>query len=129
MVSPSRSSVTAVVSVSPYPPTSKRRHRDRRIDSHEKVSDWVSTSIDPEPKLRSKSRRYSNESDEGEDRNWRLKDTAAYNLDIDDERRGRRRVNELDPAPTDVNGPGFGNGRSGLRDRGRRGVAVQGLVH
>ena len=116
VISPSRSSATAVASVSPH--TSKRRHRSRRIESHEKVSDWVSTSIDPEPRLRSKSRRYSNESDESEDRNWRLSANG--------ERRGRRKTNELDPAP--ANAPGFGNGRSGLRDRERRGVVVQGLV-
>jgi hypothetical protein len=128
VISPSRSSVTAVVSVSPCPLGSRRRHRGRRIDSQEKVSDWVSTSIDLEPRLRSKSRRYSNSSDEDEDRSWRLKDTAACGLG--GERRGRRRTNELDPPPTDVNGPGFGNGRSGLRDRGRRGVVVtQGLVN
>lgn len=128
VVSPSRSS-TAVASVSPCPPTSRRRHRDKRIESYEKVSDWVSTSIDPEPRLRSKSRRYSNESDESDDRNWRLRDTTPYDLGVNGERRGRRKTNELDPPPFDVNGPGFGGGRSGLRDRERRGVAVQGLVH
>ena len=124
MASPPRSSVTAV---SPCPPSSRRRQRGRRIESHEKVSDWVSTSVDPESRLRSRSRRYSNESDEDEDRNWRLRDTAGYNIGIGGERRGRRRTNELDAAP--VNGPGFGSGRSGLRDRERRGVAVQGLAH
>lgn len=38
-------------------------------------------------------------------------------------------TNELDVPRGDVNGPGFGGGRSGLRDRERRGVVVQGLVH
>ncbi|KAF9651481.1 hypothetical protein BDM02DRAFT_3267102 [Thelephora ganbajun] len=129
VASPSRSSATAVVSVSPCPPTSRRRYRGRRIGSHEKVSDWVSTSIDPESRLRSRSRRYSNESDESEDPNWRLRGTAAYNRGIDGERRGRRRANELGAAPADANGPGFGSGRSGLKDRERRGVVVQNLVH
>ena len=117
VVSPSRSPTTAQ-------PTSRRRHRGRRVESHEKVSDWVPTSVDPEPRLRSRSRRYSNESDEGEDRNWRLRDATTGN---GGERRGRRRVHELDAAPADVDGPGFGGGRSGLRDRERRGVVAQGL--
>jgi len=129
VVSPSRSPATAVVPASPSKPTSRRRHRGRRVESHEKVSDWVSTSVDPESKLRSRSRRYSNESDEGEDRNWRLRDPTTHNLGIGGERRGRRRVHELDAAPADVDGPGFGGGRSGLRDRERRGVVVQGLPH
>jgi hypothetical protein len=109
-----------VVSVSPRLDTSRRRNRDHRVKIHEKGSDWVSTSIDPEPRLRSRSRRYSNESEESECRNWWPRDG---------ETRGRRRTNELDPPPRDVNGPGFGNGRSGLRDRERRGVVVQGLSH
>ncbi|KAI0071762.1 hypothetical protein K474DRAFT_1679186 [Panus rudis PR-1116 ss-1] len=33
------------------------------------------------------------------------------------ERRGRRRAHELDSAPIGVRGPGYGNGRSGLRAR------------
>jgi len=127
VVSTSRSPATAVVPASPNPPTSRRRQRGRRVDSHEKVSDWVSTSVNPESRLRSRSRRYSNESDEGEDRNWRLRDAGTHNLGIGGERRGRRRVHELDAAPADVDGPGFGGGRSGLRDRERRGVVAQGL--
>jgi len=122
VVSPSRSPATAQ-------PTSRRRHRGRQVESHEKVSEWVSASIDPESRLRSRSRRYSNESDEGEDRNWRLKDATIYNLGIGGERRGRRRVHELDAAPADVDGPGFGGGRSGLRDREKRGVVAQGSSH
>lgn len=129
VVSPPRSSVTAAVSVSPCQPTSRRPHRGRRIESHEKVSDWVSISIDPEARLRSRSRRYSNESDEGEDRDWRLRDAVTYNHGADGERRGRLRAHELDTSPAYVNGPGFGKGRSGLRDRERRGVPVQGLPH
>ena len=129
VVSRSRSSVTPATPVSPRRPISRRRHRGRRIESHEKVSDWVSSSIDPESRLRSRSRRYSNESDEGEDRNWRLRGPVTRNLDIDGERRGRRRAHELDAAPADVGGPGFGGGRSGLRDRERRGAAMQALVH
>lgn len=126
-VSPSRSSTTAAVSVSPRLPTSRRRHRGQRIESHQKVSDWVSTSIDPESRLRSRSRRYSNDSDESEDRSWRIGDTC--NRGADGERRGRRRTNELDAPPLYADGPAFGGGRSGLRDRERRGVVVQGLVH
>jgi len=99
------------------------------MENHEKVSDWVSTSIDPESGLRSRSRRHSNESDESEDYGWKLRDTTPYKPGADGERRGRRKTNELDPPPVDINGPGFGNGRSGLRDRERRGIVVQGLAH
>ena len=122
------SSKSRTIAVSPGLDTSKGRHRDHRTKVHEKVSDWVSTSIDPESRLRSRSRRYSNESDESEGRHWRPRDGAFCGLGVDGERRGRRRTNELDPPPRDLNGPGFGNGRSGLRDRERRGVAVQGLA-
>ena len=125
VVSPSKSSAIAV---SPGPDGSKRRHRDHRTKIHEKVSDWVSTSIDSEPRLRSRSRRYSNESDESEGRDWRPRDGAVYGRGVNGERRGRRRTNELDPPPRDLNGPGFGNGRSGLRDRERRGVVAQVLA-
>ena len=127
VVSPPRSLATAVVPASPGQPASRRRQRGRRLDSHEKVSDWVPTSVDPEARLRSRSRRYSNESDEGEDRNWRLRDTSTHNLGTGGERRGRRRAYELDAAPADVDGPGFGGGRSGLRDRERRGLVAQAL--
>ena len=127
-VSPQKPSAIAVTSVSPCLNGSKRRHRDHRIKIHEKVSDWVSTSIEAESRLRSRSRRYSNESDESEDRNWRPGDTTGHNRGANGERRGRRRTNELDPPPRDLNGPGFGNGRSGLRDRERRGVVVQDLA-
>jgi len=44
---------------------------------------------------------------------------------LENERRGRRRVHELDAAPYDAKGaPGFGSGRSGIKDRERRGVAL-----
>ena len=129
VVSPSKSSATAVVSISPCLPTPRRRHRGQRIDSYEKVSDWVSTSVDPESRLRSRSRRYSNESDESDDRDWRSRNAAICNNGPDGERRGRRRTNELDHPLIGVNGPGFGNGRSGLMDRERRGIVMQGLAH
>ena len=129
VVSPPRSPATAIVPASLNRPVSRRRQRGRRVESHEKVSDWVSTSVDLGSRLRSRSRRYSNESDEGEDRNWRLRDTSTHNIGINGERRGRRRAHELDAAPADVDGPGFGGGRSGLRDRERRGVVVQSPAH
>ncbi|KAF9792160.1 hypothetical protein BJ322DRAFT_17784 [Thelephora terrestris] len=126
VVSPSRSPAIAVLPVSPRLPT-PRRHRGQ--ESHEKVSDWVSTSIDLQSGLRSRSRRYSNESDESEERDWKPRDASTLNRGVDGERRGRRRTNELDAPPPYLNGPGIGNGRSGLRDRERRGVGLQGLVH
>lgn len=53
----------------------------------------------------------------------------ARQLQAQIERRGRRRAHELDSAPIGVQGPGYGNGRSGLRaretlvgDRGRPAV-------
>ncbi|TFK92256.1 hypothetical protein K466DRAFT_481044 [Polyporus arcularius HHB13444] len=129
----------------PRAPTHQSAQARARLDSMEKVADWVAhspvvaagvraarqlarrrnSSPPPLPKL-----------ERGHPRDSGVEfDTGYLNsaVDEDDEeevhaaeverRRGRRRVQELDPTPFGVGGnaPGYGNGRSGLvsRERGR----------
>jgi hypothetical protein len=92
----------------------------RRIDSVEKVADWVGTSIGASGKRKSHSLFPAppiGDEESEDDENWENERTS--------ERRGRKRAHELDSAPDDAkDAPGFGSGRSGLKDRERRGIVL-----
>ena len=120
-----------------------------RLDSMEKVADWVAHSPVVAAGVRAArqlaQRRNSSPPPLPKFERMHLRDSGVE-FDVaylssavveDDEvqvseeemRRGRRRVNELDPTPFGVGGnaPGYGNGRSGLmyRDRERGRTAVK----
>ncbi|KAI0723745.1 hypothetical protein C8T65DRAFT_564315 [Cerioporus squamosus] len=117
-------------------------HARARLDSMEKVADWVAHSPAVAAGVRAArqlaQRRNSSppplpKFERGQLRDSGVEfDTAHLSSAVDEsdedvhvseERRGRRRVQELDPTPFGVGGnaPGYGNGRSGLlsRERGR----------
>ena len=114
-----------------------------RLDSMEKVADWVAHSPVVAAGVRAArqlaQRRNSSPPPLPKFEKMDLRDTdvefdAGYvggavefeEVEQGEERRGRRRTNELDKMPygADRNAPGYGNGRSGLlsRERGRVGV-------
>ncbi|CAL1705273.1 unnamed protein product [Somion occarium] len=106
-----------------------------RLDSVEKVADWVASS----PVVRIPNTSTRRNSSPPPLPKYELMRGAGfpgvadlyarslqYAVDTDDEEvavkesvetRGRRRANELDAAPIGVRAPGFGNGRSGLKAR------------
>ncbi|KAH9928527.1 uncharacterized protein BXZ73DRAFT_90582 [Epithele typhae] len=110
-----------------------------RLDSMEKVADWVAHSPVVVAGARVArplaGRRNSSPPPLPKFEKMDINDTTFDGFAVEDEmagpvddvRRGRRRMNELDEAPYSAgrNAPGYGNGRSGLvsRERGRVGVA------
>ena len=116
-------------------------HARARLDSMEKVADWVAHSPVVAAGVRAAlaQRRNSSPPPLPKFEKLDLHDSSAkfdsgYAIDDFDQepeptegRRGRRRMNELDTIPygADPKAPGYGNGRSGLvsRERGRAVVA------
>ncbi|KZT09726.1 uncharacterized protein LAESUDRAFT_646236 [Laetiporus sulphureus 93-53] len=155
--SPPRQSTRPRVSGTPPPCT---HHLARispqaraRLDSIEKVTDWVSNSTAAAQRGRTLTRRNSSPlakpqletfvgSPSSEDdiaavrqflaRSLHFRYAPSLNEDPSvalEGRRGRRKVEELDAPPSGIESgvaPGYGNGRSGLKSRGRsRGRTVQ----
>ncbi|RPD66629.1 hypothetical protein L226DRAFT_455248 [Lentinus tigrinus ALCF2SS1-7] len=115
-------------------------HTRARLDSMEKVADWVAHSPVVAAGVRAArqlaQRRNSSPPPLPKFERLHLRDSGvefdaahlscAFAEDEEEDareetRRGRRRKNELDPTPFGVGGnaPGYGNGRSGLLDRDR----------
>ncbi|KAH9930614.1 uncharacterized protein B0H18DRAFT_1083730 [Fomitopsis serialis] len=139
---PRQSRARASPSRSPPPCAHHRVHigsqARARLDSIEKVADWVSNSPAIPVRGRALTRRNSSPPATEEDDIAAVREVLAKSLhfhpDHDDiyvasrDRRGRRRPDELDQGPVAVDGyraPGYGAGRSGLisrdceRERGR----------
>ncbi|KAI0073523.1 hypothetical protein K474DRAFT_1710650 [Panus rudis PR-1116 ss-1] len=106
-----------------------------RLNSVEKVADWVASSPvvgrpptsrrNSSPPPKPKYEQMMRESGMEFGLVGQLYSSSLQHAVVDDdydvrgpvERRGRRRAHEFDSAPIGVQGPGYGNGRSGLRAR------------